>query len=178
MARLVEDLLLLSRFDRTGPEVECRKQQTDIAALVNNIVTEARQDHPNVKFTLTGPGALDIPADAHRLEQVFGNLLRNAVTHGEGAPVQVEIITGQARDGTGRTVTITVSDDGPGVAPEDLERIFERFWRSDPARSRQSGGSGLGLSIVRSLVEAHGGQVSASSPPGKGLVVAVELPLG
>ena len=80
-------------------------------------------------------------------------------------------------DVTGSHVEVTVADEGPGISPEDQEKIFERFWRADPARARKTGGSGLGLAIVASLVDAHGGTVLVQSAPGAGTTFTVRLPL-
>ena len=105
--------------------------------------------------------------------RVIGNLLENAITHTpEGGRVNVT-----ARPAADH-VEVEVADTGPGIAPEDLARIFDRFYRADPSRSRGTGGSGLGLTIARRLVEAHGGTVEADSVPGEGSRFTVRLPLG
>ena len=103
---------------------------------------------------------------------MLANLVTNAVEH---TPADATVTLGVSRvDGWAQLV---VADDGPGMAPDDVEKAFERFHRADPSRSRQQGGSGLGLSIVEAIVEAHGGTVGLTSELGTGTVVAVRLPL-
>jgi two-component system, OmpR family, sensor kinase len=110
-------------------------------------------------------------ADPNRLTQVLRNLVRNAVAHTHvGGHV---VLAAHARDGE---LEIAISDDGPGIPPDQLEQVFERFHRVDAARSRGSGGSGLGLAIARAIVEAHGGHIRAESAPGHGATFRVELP--
>jgi two-component system OmpR family sensor kinase len=109
--------------------------------------------------------------DEMRLRQVVANLLANARTHTPaGTPVEVRI--GRSSDGA----SIQVEDHGPGVSPEERDRIFERFYRGDPSRSRASGGAGLGLSIASAIVEAHGGRIRITSREGGGATFLVTLP--
>jgi two-component system sensor histidine kinase BaeS len=116
--------------------------------------------------------APDVDADPARLAQVLRNLLANAIAHTpEGGSVEVTACFGG--DGW---VAFEVRDTGAGIAPEDLPRIFDRFYRADRARTRETGGSGLGLSIVKQLVEAHGGSVVAESERGAGATVRFTLP--
>jgi signal transduction histidine kinase len=114
-------------------------------------------------------GILD--ADPDRLTQVLRNLLRNAVSHTK--PTDRVTVAARARDGR---LEITVSDTGPGIPPDQLERIFERFHRLDGGRSRDTGGTGLGLPIARAIVEAHGGTIHAESRPRQGATFHIELP--
>jgi two-component system OmpR family sensor kinase len=110
--------------------------------------------------------------DKDRLRQVIDNLLANVRAHtppGTTAMVHVDQIGDQAQ--------IEVRDTGPGMPDEEARRVFERFYRADPARARTGGGSGLGLSIVAAIVTAHGGSVTAASTPGEGLVVTVLIPV-
>jgi signal transduction histidine kinase len=110
-------------------------------------------------------------ADAARLTQVLRNLVRNAVAHtARGDRVSV---LARAHD---QHLEIAVSDTGPGIPPDELEQIFERFHRASTSQSRDRGGSGLGLAIARAIIEAHGGKIHAESPPGQGATVRVELP--
>ncbi len=97
-----------------------------------------------------------LEADPVRLRQILGNLLSNAIRHAHG-----EVVVSAGR--VGDAVTIAVADDGDGIAADDLPRLFDRFWRADPSRSRRTGGSGLGLSIARQLAQAHGGTLTAGS---------------
>jgi signal transduction histidine kinase len=117
----------------------------------------------------------DLPpvyADAERVHQVLFNLLDNAVRFtpsGGRVTVRASRING--------VVDVTVADTGPGIAPEHLPRLFERFYRVDSARSRDEGGTGIGLAIARSVVEAHGGRIWAESEPGKGSTFTFQLPV-
>jgi signal transduction histidine kinase len=104
------------------------------------------------------------------LHQILTNLLDNAVRHAPGGRIAV-----RAREQAGGA-TIEVADTGSGIPPEHLPRIFERFYRVDPARSREAGGTGLGLAIVKHLVEAHGGRVEAQSTVGRGTVIRLWFP--
>jgi signal transduction histidine kinase len=112
-----------------------------------------------------------LEADPDTLTQVLRNLVRNAVSH--PAPGDRITVTAQPRDGR---LELSVSDSGPGIARDQLEQVFERFYRADQDRSRDSGGSGLGLAIARAIVEAHGGRIWAESTPGERATFRVELP--
>ena len=111
--------------------------------------------------------------DRFRLEQALQNLAANAIRH---APHGGRVELRAELQGTGTALIIT--DNGPGIAPEHLEFVFDRFYKGDPARSNGSGGSGLGLSIVRAIVERHGGTVSVTSEPNAGTVFKISLPGG
>jgi two-component system OmpR family sensor kinase len=113
-----------------------------------------------------------VRGDADRLYQVMANLLANVRVHTPpNTPVDVKVAQ------QGSQVVITVTDHGPGLSPEALERVFERFYRADKARARASGGTGLGLSIVAAIVQSHGGEVGVSSTPGEGATFTVTLPV-
>jgi two-component system OmpR family sensor kinase len=112
--------------------------------------------------------------DEARLRQVLNNLMTNALTH---TPDDAAVAVAVSVDATTRTAVVSVADTGPGLSAEDTERVFERFYRADASRTRSSGGSGLGLSIVAGLVAAHGGHVSVESKAGEGATFRVELPL-
>jgi signal transduction histidine kinase len=112
-----------------------------------------------------------LEADPDRLTQVLRNLVRNAVSH--TAPGDRVTVAARSRDGW---LELAVTDTGPGIAHDQLEHVFERFYRADEDRSRDSGGSGLGLAIARAIVEAHGGRIWAESTPGKGATFHLELP--
>ena len=118
-----------------------------------------------------------VAGDEPRLRQVVTNLLDNALSHTPaGTPVAVRLSRAE-RDGR-RLAVLEVSDEGPGLTPEQAERVFERFYRTDTARSRAQGGTGLGLSIVAAITAAHGGTVEVDSTPGRGTTFRVLLPLG
>ena len=112
-----------------------------------------------------------LKGDPDRLTQALRNLVRNAVAHTD--PGDRVMVTARPLDGR---LEISVNDSGPGIPPDQLEHIFERFHRLDRGRSRDRGGSGLGLAIARAIVEAHGGSISAESPPGQGATFRLELP--
>ncbi|MEU6495263.1 HAMP domain-containing sensor histidine kinase [Streptomyces sp. NPDC049097] len=168
MTLLVEDLLLLARLDAGRP---LRFEQTDLVPLVVDTVSDARaagRDH-NWRLELPDEPA-PVSADAARLQQVLVNLLANARTHTPpGTTVTARV---QRR---GPWLCVDVQDDGPGIPPELLPRVFERFARGDSARSRSTGSTGLGLAIVQAVVTAHGGAVTVDSAPGR-TVFTVHVP--
>jgi signal transduction histidine kinase len=117
-------------------------------------------------------GLPNVQADADRVGQVLANLLTNANKYAhEGAKVRM------TASRNGRQVQFSVSDNGPGLAPEELEHVFERFWRAQSGETQEVGGTGLGLAIAKSLVELHGGTISADSTPGKGTTFSFTLPI-
>jgi two-component system OmpR family sensor kinase len=153
MGVLVEDLLLLARLDQGRPLEIAR---VDLGAIATEAVEAARAIDPGRDVSLELDGDVSIDGDAGRLRQVLDNLLDNARVHTPaGTPARVRV----ARDG--EAVVLTVADEGPGLTPEAHERVFERFYRDDGARSRETGGAGLGLAIVDAITTAHGGEVRA-----------------
>lgn len=130
-------------------------------------------DAKGISVKLQGPGRLTLMGDQDQLIRLFLNLLDNAVKYTpQGGEVSVTI----ARDGT--NAAIAVKDTGPGIGPEHIPHIFERFYRVDKARSRSEGGSGLGLAIAKHIVQLHGGSIKVESELGRGSTFIVELPLG
>ncbi|GAA1891930.1 sensor histidine kinase [Actinomadura bangladeshensis] len=175
MGLLVEDLLLLARLDRQRP---IERRPVDLLAVAADSVQEARVLAPERRIDLSVEGGLayQVHGDEPRLRQVIGNLLTNAIAHTpEGTPVEVRLTSGTLRGAP--AAVIAVVDRGPGLSPEQAERVFERFYRADEARSRDYGGAGLGLAIVAALVAAHEGTVEADSTPGEGATFRVVLPL-
>jgi signal transduction histidine kinase len=182
MGLLVEDLLLLARLDRQRP---LDQGPVDLLALAAEAVNDARAVAPDRRIELvlgTGEGDGDVGAglivlgDAQRLRQVLANLVNNALTHTPaGSPVEVRVGAASLDGRPGAAVEVV--DQGPGLTPEQAERVFERFYRADPARSHADGGTGLGLSIVAALVAVHGGTVRVDSVPGRGARFRVLLPL-
>ncbi|MGD0882366.1 MAG: HAMP domain-containing sensor histidine kinase [Acidimicrobiales bacterium] len=170
MERLVADLLLLARLDEGRP---MEMQSVDLVALCAEAVSTARTVGPGWPITFTAPRPIEVTGDATGLRQVVDNLLGNVRAHTpEGTKTRVSV------DADGSGAVVEVSDSGPGLAPDQVAHVFERFYRSDPSRSRLHGGAGLGLSIVSAIVAAHGGSASATSVLGQGSTFTVRLPSG
>ena len=168
MSLLVEDLLLLARLDEGRP---LEREPVELDEVVGEAVDTALTVEPERPISLDAERAV-VLGDRDRLRQIVDNLLANAREHTPPEmPVHVSVTT---LDGAAR---IEVEDAGPGMEPEEAERVFERFYRADQSRSRANGGVGLGLSIVAAVAEAHGGEVSAHSEPGKGSTFRITLPL-
>jgi two-component system, OmpR family, sensor kinase len=172
MGSLVEDLLLLARLD-SGPQL--RRGDVDLGELVMDAVldaTVAAQDHT---WTVDVPeDPVTVLGDSQQLAQLVANLLSNARKHTPEGTTVVVRLRKEAQAGVGK-VRLTVEDDGPGIDPELLSGLFDRFVRGDSARTTREGSTGLGLSIVRSVARAHGGEAIVESEPGR-TVFTVELP--
>jgi two-component system OmpR family sensor kinase len=169
MTGLVDDMLVLARLDQGRP---LEQEPIDLQALAADAVADARAVAPQREIKLTSPGRVVVNGDDTRLRQVVGNLVRNAIVHTPPeTPIDIAIST---EDSVAR---LSVADHGPGLPAEDVDRIFEPFYRADPSRSRDSGGAGLGLSIVSAVVTAHGGHVIVRETDGGGATFEVELPL-
>ncbi|MGY1713033.1 sensor histidine kinase [Geodermatophilus sp. SYSU D01106] len=176
MGVLVEDLLQLARLDQQRP---LSLTPVDLAEVAGDAVHDARVLQPDRPVSLHLEDSLtEVPVvlgDEARLRQVVGNLVTNAVVH-TPPTARVTVSLGEDTSDGGDRVVLRVADEGPGMAPEDAARVFERFYRADASRSRVAGGTGLGLAIVSSLVAAHGGDVSLDTAPGRGAVFTVRLP--
>ncbi|WP_066300153.1 sensor histidine kinase [Arthrobacter luteolus] len=171
LAALVQDIIELSRLQ--GADMADHAEPVDINELVSHAVEANRLPAENRNITLVVGGTAENPvyADGPMLTTAFRNLIDNAIRYSpEGSQVGVGI---RSRDGLAQ---ITVTDRGPGIPAEDQERVFERFYRLDSARSRNTGGNGLGLSIVKHVVSNHGGEISLWSQPGQGSTFTVRLP--
>lgn len=160
MTRLVEDMLLLARLD-AGRNIEPRP--VDLTRVVADAVHDAAVVDPDRTWNVSlPPDPITIDGDEQRLHQLVTNLLRNASRHtGEGT----RVVTSLEVDGA--NVRLMVADNGPGIDPELLPTIFDRFTRGDSSRTRASGGAGLGTSLVQAIAHAHGGRVSVTSAPGQ-----------
>jgi two-component system, OmpR family, sensor kinase len=168
MTLLVEDLLLLARLDEGRP---LERERVQLAEIVREAVETARTVEPDRVIELDTEQAV-VLGDGHRLRQMVDNLLSNTRAHTPAdAPVSVSVAT------LNGNALVSVQDSGPGMTGDEQGRVFERFYRADPSRSRASGGVGLGLSIVSAVAEAHGGEVSVRSEPGKGSRFEISLPL-
>jgi two-component system OmpR family sensor kinase len=169
MSHLVDDLLLLARLDQGRP---LERRPVDLVKIARDACDDARAVAPRRSIRLDSPGPLTIVGDDLRLRQVVGNLVRNALIHTPAAsPVEVVVA---ASDGHAR---VSVIDHGPGLPPGEERRVFEPFHRADPGRSRDRGGSGLGLSIVAAVIAAHGGSVEVIATAGGGATFQFQLPL-
>ncbi|MFE6484023.1 sensor histidine kinase [Streptomyces sp. NPDC057757] len=172
MGVLLDDLLLLARLDSAEAEAPPRLADADLAELAREAADAFRAGHPGHELTLTiDPDPVRLRLDTLRIRQVLDNLLTNAAVHtpaGTRVSVDVSVAEGAA--------VVRIADTGPGIPAADQERVFDRFYRVDKARSRDRGGSGLGLAVARSLVRAHGGTVELASRPGE-TVFTIRLPL-
>ncbi len=172
--RLAEDIGTVSRAQEG--QIDLRATRTSPATLLASAAAAAEEAYAGRGVTLVvgDSDAPDVVADPERLGQVLGNLLENALRH-TPAGGRVELAAAPSRRGW---VEMSVRDNGAGIADEHLARIFERFYRADPARTHERGGSGIGLTISRALVEAHGGRLTArSAGAGQGATFVIELPV-
>ena len=180
MGLLVEDLLLLARLDQQRP---LARQPIDLLSLAADAVHDTRLLAParTIDLSVQPGAAFLVIGDEARLRQVIGNLMSNALTHTpDGSPIEVTIGSGTLDPrvpDSGPAVTLDVTDHGPGMTPEQAHRVFERFYRADQARTRTTGGNGLGLAIVSALVTAHGGVASVRTAPDQGATFRIALPL-
>jgi signal transduction histidine kinase len=169
LGRLVAQLLDLSRLE--AGQLPLHRERVVVSDFVDGVLREVRPNAgEDVTLSASVPPELTIDADPERLHQVLTNLLDNAVRH---SPAGGRVLVGAESTGTG--VRLSVSDDGPGIAPSERERVFERFTRTDSARAAADGGSGLVLSITRWLVELHGGSVHVADSA-RGCTLVVDLP--
>ena len=173
---LLNDLLEISRFDAGAAQLA--ETKTDVEAVVSRAMATAQpwadKAGSPVKVTIVGADkhkrGVYASMDPRRIERIIRNLILNAVEHGEGNPI--EVLIAENSD----AVAVAVRDHGIGLSEEDAVRVFERFWRKDPARARTTGGSGLGLSIARADARLHGGALEAWGKPGVGSTFRLTLP--
>lgn len=173
MSDIVESLLDLSRAEEGGVHLEM--QEIELGEFLQALIHDLNQKHSNIeqesRIFMESCGASWIMGDMRRLRQVFVNLLNNALKHSpDGSPIRVALVS------EGGRAKVSVTDRGVGIPPEDLDHIFERFYRVDKSRNRNDGGAGLGLSLVKSLTEAHGGRVYVESALGSGSIFTIDLP--
>jgi two-component system OmpR family sensor kinase len=169
MTGLVDDMLLLARLDQGRP---LDQGPVDLRSIARDAIADARAVSPGRSIKLNAPGSVVVVGDDQRLRQVVGNLVRNAIVHTPAkTPIEVEVA---AQNGHAE---FTVIDHGAGLPEGSEKRVFEPFFRADPGRSRDKGGSGLGLPIVAAVVAAHGGKVTADRTNGGGATFRVTLPM-
>ena len=169
--RLLADLLEISRYDAGAvqAEIEPRDFNAVVGAAIANIEPLAISMQTEIQISLPS-GPVEAEFDAKRIERLLVNLLSNAVEHGEGRPIRVEVGENQ------NAVAVSVTDSGVGMTKQQLERIFDRFWRADPARQRSVGGTGLGLAIAKEDAILHRGWLQVWSKPKRGSSFRLTLP--
>lgn len=179
MSQLVEDLLTLARLDEERP---LDSSELDLLVLANDAVADARVNAPEREVRLVGiDGTLPMSAptfgDEARLRQVIVNLMTNALRYTpEGSPIEVGVGVRPVIEGRSDAV-LAIIDHGPGIPEADAARIFERFYRADSSRHRETGGTGLGLAIVAAIASQHDGSIRLSETPGGGTTMALHVPL-
>jgi two-component system, OmpR family, sensor histidine kinase MtrB len=168
---LLTDLLEISRYDAGSVQLE--REPTSLAHLVEDVIASmeqlAEQHGSDVRLVAPG-GHSPVEMDPRRVRRIVRNLLGNAVEHGEGRPIVVTV------DSNRSAVAVGVRDFGLGMRPEDVGRVFDRFWRADPSRTRTIGGTGLGLSIALGDARLHGGRLEVWSELGRGAHFVLTLP--
>jgi two-component system OmpR family sensor kinase len=168
MGRLVEDLLFLARLDEEHP---FDLEPVELVGLAAESIETARTVGPEWPISFLAGEPVEVMGDWGALRQVVDNLLANVRAHTPAGTESTVSVTGD-----GDAAVIEVADEGPGLSEQQAAVVFERFFRADPSRSRETGGAGLGLAIVATIVRAHGGQVSAAARPGRGALFRVVLP--
>ena len=175
LAALVQDLVALSRLEGAEPLPEPQRVRLDrvVAEAVDRVRTSAQSR--GIAVVRSGERGLQVQGAESQLATAVGNLLENAVNY---SPDGARVVVGarSVQESGGSLVEVSVTDDGIGIAPRDVERVFERFYRADPARSRATGGTGLGLAIVKHVATNHGGTVSVRSTEGFGSTFTLRLP--
>lgn len=169
--QLLADLLEISRYDAGAvvPELELQDLNSVVGMAISSIDPLAQSHSTEILVELPA-GAVQAEFDAKRIERLLRNLLSNAVEHGEGKPVRVQVAENRS------SVAVCVSDSGVGMSKQQLEQIFNRFWRADPARQRSVGGTGLGLAIAKEDAGLHGAWLQVWSKPGIGSSFRLTLP--
>lgn len=169
MARLVDDMLTLAKLGASRP---LERRPVDLRVLLDDAASDARAVAPERSISVGGDRAVPVVGDVDRLRQVIANVIGNALIHTpDGAAIDTVAV---ARDGQ---VVVEITDQGPGMEYDVAARVTERFYRADPGRSRERGGSGLGLSIAEAVIAAHGGTIEVMSEAGRGTTVRLVLPV-
>ncbi len=169
LGRLVEQLLDLSRLE--AGSIPLHREPFAVVELLEDVTREALVHTPQVPVVVDADSSLLVDGDRERVHQVIANLVENAARYSPPG-AKIEIVARQR----GAAVSIEVLDEGPGIPDDETERVFERFYRADPARSSAAGGAGLGLAIARWIVDLHGGEIHAEPRQPTGCRVVVTLP--
>jgi two-component system, OmpR family, sensor kinase len=169
MQALIEDLLLLTRLDEGRP---LERQPVELVGLAGEAVEAAQTIGGEWPVSIEADEPVEVTGDRMQLREILDNLLANVQTH---TPPGTQTIVRVRREGD--EAILEVADQGPGLNAEDAARVFERFYRADPSRARERGGTGLGLAVVAALIEAHGGRVELDTTPGTGATFRVRLPV-
>jgi two-component system sensor histidine kinase MtrB len=168
---LLADLLEMSRYDAGAVQLEV--EPTNLVRLVDDSIDAVMPlaEEKKTEIRLVAPGGyFEAEVDGRRIRRILQNLLGNAIDHGEGRPIVVYV------DSNADAIAIAVRDYGVGMAPADMARVFDRFWRADPSRQRSTGGTGLGLAISQEDAIVHGGELDVWSEPGRGSCFRLTLP--
>jgi signal transduction histidine kinase len=172
-SRLIDSLLLLARAD--AGEDALHSELTDVSTSIREAISQGHALAVEKKIAMTadlGADPVAIHGDPEALRRLFFILIENAVKYTpEGGSVRVRLAD------AGGYATVSIADSGMGISKDDLQHIFDRFWRADKVRSRGMGGAGLGLSIARWIVDRHGATLDVQSEPGQGSTFVVKLPL-
>ena len=168
---LLTELLEISRYDSGAVSLEAETE--DLGALVRQVLSSlaalARRSGSEFR-TVIPDGPVEVEMDTRRVNRILRNLVANALDHAEGKPIDIQVTSGP------EAVTVTVRDHGIGLTPAQADRVFDRFWRADPARTRTTGGTGLGLAISHGDARLHGGWLQVNGSPGQGAVFRLTLP--
>jgi two-component system sensor histidine kinase MtrB len=168
---LLTDLLEISRYDAGSVQLEL--EPTSLAHLAEDVIASMHQlaEQHGTDVRLVAPGGYSpVDMDPRRVRRIVRNLLGNAIEHGEGRPIVVTVDSNQ------QAVALGVRDFGLGMRPEEVEHVFDRFWRADPSRTRTIGGTGLGLSIALGDARLHRGELTVWSELGRGSHFVLTLP--
>lgn len=171
MSSIIDKLLFLARSDIQKEQYNF--EQVDLRELIVDLATtiEVLAYEKGLRFELGKVEKLLVKGDKEKLKQLLFNILDNAIKYTSHGRIFVSAVT------EGTMAVITIADTGIGIPPQDLPRIFDRFYRVDKSRSRGEGGSGLGLAIAQTIVESHEGKIKVKSQPGKGSTFSILLPL-
>lgn len=169
VARLFEDIKTLQRYDQDDSFLN--KKEADIKVIALDIVEtyQAIAEEKGIQLNIDNAGQTRSMVDIYKMEQVMDNLVSNAIKYSNGGTVNISIKENNDK------VSVSISDEGIGIAQEHLDRLFDRFYRTDKARSRDKGGTGLGLAVVKSILSAHHSDIQVSSELGKGSTFSFEL---